>query len=777
MSSVTSGYTLMCCLCILLCSEANNEAVTLKQRHNMVFHPYVTANQRRKCQDWRGNYIPEFVKTTDDCPMDIDNVTVNRFAYDVIKNNYNFVNLYLQFFGDGDATYTSCVIEPQRWVWTFKGPMGALQYLKWPPEYSVWSIGLLMAFSKPTPYNLNISINSNKNCSVFVGKKNTTGRIGLALSKLSRALSQHGGILYESSYFCFKTRTFIDNEALYSLCLHMICPLEATGYICCHMEWNYTLNRSVLVCPAESFEYDAVWWIVPFVLGAVLFVYFPIVLFFCSAELRDKFVGDVKPHVSDSEEDETTPLLPTKVCSECDWSFTSPITVWTIISRPMCVLGRRFPTCFSRTMRLFFAVFSLSFIAIKIVVHYLYQYDFIVASVTQGTPMDFLSVLAGYEESKHNFLKCIGGPYIACGLYLLAMVILMCIPKDLSELMENGIPSYYSEGMSPLTMPKNIQYRLGSVNTHKNVTGYRLVYRTMTSNFFMLLNFDFWAFTYQLQFQRIIGLRRHRVIAALVFPLYVAFCILEICICVIYFGFPITLYIVVFLKSYISAVWRLLQQTISIWFRVPLLLVTMPAMLGMLLFVIYMFSIIFVGSFIFLSRVAIFTYTGLFAFPNYSYGYIIFSVTIIMYIRDVINHVGQVYRKLFQELTDLCRLYQMDNDDCPVQVFRVVDRVNYIPEKLFLQIASRYQPTRLEMIRAFSKILIVVFVLFISVYLIQTFQRFKELSILTQSVTTLFVCLLPKLCEGMCTRNATGFSKQWKAEVTQLIADYCSKSG
>ncbi|XP_069124253.1 uncharacterized protein [Argopecten irradians] len=774
MSLEASDYILMHFLFISIlckCFEANTGIEV--SSHNMVFHPSVGAHDT--CENWKGNYIPN---TNDDCPMEISHKTMNKFVYDVINKKYNFVNLYLDFFGKGDATFTPCVIQPQRWIWTYSGPGGAFQYLKWPPEYSVWSMGFLTASSQLIPYNFNISIQSKKNCSLYVGRRNTTGRIGLALSKLSHELSEQVRLVYDSSYFCYKTRTYIQNEALYGLCLHVICPFEATGYICCHMEWEYKRNRSVLVCPAEPLTYDAVWWIVPFVLGTVLFVYFPVVLFWCSAELRDIFISDVNLFQFDpiADLDETTPLLPPKVCPESDWLFTSPITVVTILIQPICFLGRRYPNGLSRTIRFFFAIFSLFFVTIKVVVHYIYQYDFVVASVTQGTPMDFLSVLAGYEKSKNNFLKGIGGPYIACSLYLIGMVILMCVPCDLSDLMEAGIPSYESKRLSPLTMPKNIQYRLGSVNTHKTVTGYRLVYRTMTSNFFMLLNSDFWVHTYQIQMQRFVNIHSNRFIIALIFPMYVVLCILEICACVIYFGFPITFYIVVVLKSYNSPVLRSLC-TSPVWIRIPLLLVTMPILLGMLIFVIYMFSIIFVGSFIFLSRVAVFTYTGLFAFPNYSYGYIIFAVTIAMYIKDVINFVSEVYVQLFKELSKLCRLYQTENGDLPVQVFRVVDRVNYIPGKLFFHIVNRFQPMRLQMVQACMKILFVGFVLFVSVYLIQSFQRFQQLSILTQSVTTLFVCLLPKLLEGMCSRKNTGYNKQWKAEVTQFIKEYCSKSG
>ncbi|OWF35145.1 hypothetical protein KP79_PYT05420 [Mizuhopecten yessoensis] len=755
MSSSVNGFMVICVVGVVLCGFSNAKEQDRQYRreqpglltHKMIFHPSFTrfnaTDQPKQCLDWIGNYEPEFSNTTQDCNMDIDNETLCKFVYEVVKNNYNFVHLYLQFFGNGNATYTKCVIEPQQWVWTYKGPGGALQYLKWPPEYSVWSMGLLAANSHITPYPIDIQVNSLNNCSVFVGKKITTGRVGLALSKLSKALSQHGRMKYESSYFCFKTRTYIENEALYKMCLHMICPLEATGYICCHMEWSYNKNRSVLVCPPEPLTYDEVWWIVPFVLGTILFAYFPIILFMCSADIRDKLVKGVK-----RRRDEYTPLIGTNDYPDCDWLFTNPISVWAVLTYPLVILGRRFPVSLSRTVRFLAALFSLIFIVLKVVVHYLYQYDFVVASVAQGTPMDFLSVLAGYEESKRNFLSNFGGPYEASCLYLLGMILFMCIPRDLADLLETGIPQSQSDGTSPLTMPRYVQQRLGSVNTHDSVTGYRLMYITMTSNFFMLLNSDFWRYTYQIQSQRFCNLRLSNAIAALIFPLYFALCVCEICACVIYFGLPVTFFSLVFLRSNIFAVWRKLK-TLTFCFRFPLLVVIMPLMLGMMLFMIYMFSIIFVGSFIFLSRVAVFTYTGLFAFPNYSYGYIIFGVTILMYMHEIIDNVRDVYSRLFQQVSDLCQIYQTEHEDSPRRIFRVVDRVTYIPLKLFFLIVNRYKPPRVQMVKAFIKIMVLAFVLFLSVYLIHNFQMFKQLSILTQSATTLFVCLLPKLLEAV----------------------------
>jgi hypothetical protein len=46
-----------------------------------------------------------------------------------------------------------------------------------------------------------------------------------------------------------------------------------------------------------------------------------------------------------------------------------------------------------------------------------------------GAPKDFLSVIAGYELSKDNFLRFLGGPYNALTTYIVCLLIFISVPR------------------------------------------------------------------------------------------------------------------------------------------------------------------------------------------------------------------------------------------------------------------------------------------------------------------------------------------------------------
>jgi hypothetical protein len=62
----------------------------------------------------------------------------------------------------------------------------------------------------------------------------------------------------------------------YFLCLHINCPIEATGYKCCTSE-NYG-NKTRVVCNGEPIYFDNAWWVVPFIIGLLMFSYSPFLL-------------------------------------------------------------------------------------------------------------------------------------------------------------------------------------------------------------------------------------------------------------------------------------------------------------------------------------------------------------------------------------------------------------------------------------------------------------------------------------------------------------------
>jgi hypothetical protein len=60
--------------------------------------------------------------------------------------------------------------------------IGAYQFLKWPKEYGIWSMGLLDMYSYGP---MNISMKVYGDCPVVIGQKETTQRISMALLNMT----------------------------------------------------------------------------------------------------------------------------------------------------------------------------------------------------------------------------------------------------------------------------------------------------------------------------------------------------------------------------------------------------------------------------------------------------------------------------------------------------------------------------------------------------------------------------------------------------------------
>ncbi|CAC5406410.1 unnamed protein product [Mytilus coruscus] len=78
--------------------------------------------------------------------------------------------------------------------------------------------------------------------------------------------------------------------------------------------------------------------------------------------------------------------------------------------------------------------------------------DFVVSSTKAEVPFNWITMAAGYSLSKDSFLPCFGGPYIALGLYYISSALLLCLPTDLSKIVDKGIDDKAEMFMSLLTV-------------------------------------------------------------------------------------------------------------------------------------------------------------------------------------------------------------------------------------------------------------------------------------------------------------------------------------
>lgn len=742
------------------------------------------------CSDY-SNIHPYRDKYTldNECKIAFTAESKEYFTYKVAKFKYRFVNLRFHFCNySSTIQFTRCAIQPLEWVWTFGGARGGKQYLEWPAEYETLSLGMLRTFTS-LPLHVNITVEGKCDNKIVIGEKNTTERFALAFADFFHELAMWKD-QYNNSFWCFKTRIYIDSYFLYQLCKHVICPIETIGYKCCKQIFDVNTRNTTIECPGNSFKFGSVWWICPFVIGVILYLYFALVIGWILSNVYRHLDGkgddnrfmDIDPDVKQSLlPSETTPLIQESENCEIAWIYHNPITVFSILASPIrrCFLFH--PITTSRIIRCLSAISSLAVISVKVFVHFIYHRDFIIESVKMGAPKDFLSVIAGYELSKDNFLRYLGGPYNALTTYIVCLLIFISVPRDLAEFLETGLPVRNSETVSPLWMDLRLRERFGSRRVLSNYGGYAKIHQTMLANIFALLNPCFWGYIISLQLARfrIFTARMNQSYLKIIFVIvvgifYFLVCIIEVLLTIVCFGLPTVFAITTVFKAYIKSLYIWLSDKGSV--GTCILIVSFPCVLAMLLITVYMFSIIFVDSFIFIAKVAIFTYTGLFVNPSYTEGWVIFGITVTMYIYESIHAVNDTYEQLFlqtkkvckrkgKKLRIMCHLYKKEVEGAG------------IPVDLYKYIVHTLKPIRIEVFVSIIKICIIIFGLYISLGILVNFDGFQELNVVTQTATTIFVSFVPKILKRMCSLNTRRTILRMRRKIDELVDSYLVYKG
>ena len=348
-------------------------------------------------------------------------------------------------------------------------------------------------------------------CNIVVGDKNTTERFALAFADFYHELAMLED-QYNYSYWCFKTRIYIPSNFLYTLCKQVICPVETIGYKCCKQIFDVNTRNNTIICVGDSFKFGSVWWICPFVIGVLLYLYSALIF----AWIQSNFSKHLDSGGTDNDfmdldtsgkenglPNERTPLLQEPESPTVLWINHNPVTVLSILVGPIRRFYLFYPVSTSRIVRCLLAILSLTVIFIKVSLHYIYHRDFIIESVKQGAPKDFLSVIAGYEKSKDNFLIFLGGPFVALGAYISCFLIFISSPRDLAEWLESGLPVNNAEPSSPLMMDLKLRERFGSKRVVcTNNRGYTKIHHTMLANIFALLNPCFYGYILTFQISR-----------------------------------------------------------------------------------------------------------------------------------------------------------------------------------------------------------------------------------------------------------------------------------
>ena len=167
--------------------------------------------------------------------------------------------------------------------------------------------------------------------------------------------------------------------------------------------------------------------------------------------------------------------------------------------------------------------------------------------------------------------------------------------------------------VSPLLLTSPILESYGSVPVRKRC-GYNKIYAVYVAQLNLLINVNFWKFIFSLQRHRWQNVRGS-VVKLCLLPLYLIFCTLETWLCLLVYGFPVVSFGITIFRTYGNLLLRNVHN--QLW--KPFVIFASAALVGCIVFFMFMFCTIFLDACLFVARLCIFTYTGMIVYPRLPY--------------------------------------------------------------------------------------------------------------------------------------------------------------
>ncbi|XP_060579266.1 uncharacterized protein LOC132736188 [Ruditapes philippinarum] len=311
-------------------------------------------------------------------------------------------------------------------------------------------------------------------------------------------------------------------------------------------------------------------------------------------------------------------------------------------------------------------------------------------------------------------------------------------------------------------MPIKLKENLSGINV-RHLKGCKKLHRLLLAHIFMLIHSRFWKqsvklfyvrwknIIFSMMYNRLQNLFIAIMLSALLLPVYIVFCMTELLLAVIYYLFPVVNCFFIVLNSFCIQYYDCFHRRGFVVkcckhiFLIPMLILFSISW--------YTYCLIFFDGFWFLCRIIMLTYSGIVAYPQLSYGYLVLVFMTLFYVAESINSFGESYRELLKVSLKACEKFQQKyDDDAEMDQDKIKSiRTKYgIKTELFDLIICSNLPRKNQLLITMLKLTSVIIVLIISVELLVTFDKLKELSIVMHVFTVLFVCALPKIVKMMC---------------------------
>ena len=80
------------------------------------------------------------------CRLHLHKRSMSHFRHVVYYGDLSFVKLHLKMTPRLSLKPSRDIVGVGHWVWTYYGQHGGLEFLEWPLEFQIWSLGLLNAY-------------------------------------------------------------------------------------------------------------------------------------------------------------------------------------------------------------------------------------------------------------------------------------------------------------------------------------------------------------------------------------------------------------------------------------------------------------------------------------------------------------------------------------------------------------------------------------------------------------------------------------------------------
>ena len=683
------------------------------------------------------------------CTLDVTNASINAFKHAVMSKDLSFVYLRLRGIHLKGSKW---IVGEDFWIWTFGGITGSVEFLTWPVDFGVLSMGILnLHVGGPLEMHL---FNTSGNCSnleVGSNKTNTDIAVSRALSKLILALVESipdSSARYFPTYLCFKKRMWIEPEIVYDICRNMFCPVEALEYVCHEVGFDLKSGKVDISIGESIYRYDTLWWAVPMIVTFLLFIVCPIPIMWVASRCSEYFetVGREQEEYMQS-----------------DGSYH--VTIARTLISPLLALCTRRRSWAIRVARCLVPILSLGFVYLQIVLDYEYFKDIVTICIDKYVPMGFRTMLAGHAKSSDRFLKVFGGPFVACSCYVFVAIILLAVPTSLSAHLETGLFKDRTLSRSTaMSVSMHDVERYGSVIFNKK-HGYVKVYSVLIAQLNMVINTKFWKYVLDLQYDKCkqVYTQGSRVKLAIMIPLR----ILEVLVVGFMYGCPIIGFGVIIFRSYL--IW--VRQHVSCRMKQIIIVLFEVILVFSLIFFFYMFCSIFIDACCFLSRLCIFTYTGVIVYPSEAYGYLILVLSVLYYFWEYLNNFSLHYERLLDRIIKSCESLDIEDIDNEVVTFR--SGWKGIKGKLFYEVVELYDPIRKRVLVSFLWFCMITYILGMLVHLVMQRNELRDLHTIMHVGTTIFLCAFPKLIKSVCASKRKLVKEKGENEEIKLIIKRC----